>query len=292
MAYRNLDYACRYASDQSRRDKALGLVNRFNASAQQMLAQAHTAYKAGDYTEALRIYRVLVCMPKLPVAADARRKLVEAEADPAVQSALREVKAAMLYDRIELLLGGWTSEPPEGEGAATSEAAPASGSDAAGTTSPATETNAAQTTVPAPATEPGGIYVIDPASTDANKAPAEGTRADCEDDLVLARQLGQKDRLRLVDLLQAVCKPYPETPTGQKAAQFTQRLMDDAEFAQYYKSRKVDDAARDHFSMGMLYLKGGNHALAREMFDKTIKEGPDTTWAEQAKAQLATMPKD
>jgi tetratricopeptide (TPR) repeat protein len=109
-AYRNVDFAARYATDQERHSQYDQVLRKVSAQADKVLDDANAKYAAGKYPEALGAYRVLVGMSNLPAAAEAWKKLREAERDPAMASALREPKAAMMYDQVDLLLGGWTSK--------------------------------------------------------------------------------------------------------------------------------------------------------------------------------------
>ena len=110
LAYRNADFAAPYATDEDRQGQVIALVAKIAEQANKLLADANAKYAAGKYAEALEGYRILVGMPKLPAAGQARQKLHEAEQNPAVASALREPRAAILYDQVDLLLGGWTSK--------------------------------------------------------------------------------------------------------------------------------------------------------------------------------------
>ncbi len=88
-------------SDKSLQGRLANLKRQVDELGQKMLVEADAKYEQKDYPAALSIYeRVLALFPGLPSADKARLKLEAAEKDPVVAAALREVKAAQLFEPV------------------------------------------------------------------------------------------------------------------------------------------------------------------------------------------------
>jgi tetratricopeptide (TPR) repeat protein len=91
-------------SDKTMRAKVAALGREIEPRGQAMLAEADKKYAAGDYLAALTAYqRVAVVFRPSGLASGkkAAAKLAEAEKDPKVAAALKEVKAAALFERVD-----------------------------------------------------------------------------------------------------------------------------------------------------------------------------------------------
>lgn len=90
-------------SDASMRKKVLALGREIDPHGQTMLAEADKKYAAGDYIAALKDYQLVAVVFRargLSSWKKAAAKLAEAEKDPKVAAALKEVKASALFERV------------------------------------------------------------------------------------------------------------------------------------------------------------------------------------------------
>lgn len=90
-------------SDKTLRAKVVPLGRQIDVRGQAMLDEADKKYAAGDHLAALKEYqRVGAVFRGLAAGKKAAAKLAEAEKNPKVAAALKEVKAAVLFGRVDL----------------------------------------------------------------------------------------------------------------------------------------------------------------------------------------------
>lgn len=92
-------------SDKTLRAKVVALGGEIDPRGQAMLDEADKKYAAGDHLAALTEYRRIAAVFRPSGLASGKRavaKLAEAEKDPKVAAALKEVKAAGLFERVDL----------------------------------------------------------------------------------------------------------------------------------------------------------------------------------------------
>ena len=90
-------------SDATMRGKVTSLGREIDPRGQAMLDEADKKYAAGDHVGALKGYQQISAVFRgFPCGKKAAAKLAEAEKDPKVAAALREVKAAALFARVDL----------------------------------------------------------------------------------------------------------------------------------------------------------------------------------------------
>jgi len=92
-------------SDKTLRAKLAPLGREIDACGQAMLGEADKKYAAGDHLAALKEYQRVAAVFRssgLATGKKAAAKLAEAEKDPKVAAALKEVKAAVLFERVDL----------------------------------------------------------------------------------------------------------------------------------------------------------------------------------------------
>jgi len=90
-------------SDKTMRAKVVALGGEIDPRGQAMLDEADKKYAAGDYLGALTDYQRVAALFRVSGLSSGKKaaaKLAEAEKDPKVAAALKEVKAAVLFERV------------------------------------------------------------------------------------------------------------------------------------------------------------------------------------------------
>ena len=113
------------------------IARQLNEVASGQLQEAHEVYNAGDYVKALAAYRrIATAFSGLPAAGAAANGLAEAQANPEVEAALKEIRAAKLFEQVRNLVAAArrpvpatrpaekAKPPPEPVAAATLRALP------------------------------------------------------------------------------------------------------------------------------------------------------------------------
>ena len=100
-AYVNLNRAASLNSDNS---QLRGLAQQLKELTQEQLVIADSYHEQGQCEQALTIYLDVAKMSKLDVAKEAKLKLDQTRKNPAYRSAMREFRAARMYEVVDSLL--------------------------------------------------------------------------------------------------------------------------------------------------------------------------------------------
>ena len=90
--------------DKQLKDQSRNLLSDCNQAAGQRLTEAGIQYHSGNFTESLATYRVVSTMTKISSATRAEENLELSRIDPRMVSAMQEVNATNLYERVNTLL--------------------------------------------------------------------------------------------------------------------------------------------------------------------------------------------
>jgi thiol-disulfide isomerase/thioredoxin len=101
------------------------------------------------------------------------------------------------------------------------------------------------------------------------------------------RQKGQHDQA--YPRYQQIAKAYPSTPAGQSAADRVKAYEADAAFMKKHSDAAVGTKAKGLLSLAASYAKGGNVEMARKKYQEVIDSFPNTTYSDQAKAELKAL---
>ena len=111
--YRTLVMASTIAVDSGLKQQGRQLASRYDEQAKLRLEEADEYYENEEYTKALAIYKSVSSMPKLKSGQRALQFLNEAQSDPVLATAMQDIIAARLYQRVESMLTMQSSEIPE-----------------------------------------------------------------------------------------------------------------------------------------------------------------------------------
>ncbi len=271
---RNLDMAAGLAVTPALGRQVQDLRLQFDQLGADLLVQAESHYAAGDYPTALRTYQVVaVSLGQLPTGLLARARLEAAERDPAVRSAVRETKAAALYQTIEgLLQAQWRAEQP----------APAQ----PGPEDPLTDPLAQ----PAPADADDPLADVEPleASWIAGEPP-DPTQAARPADLELIARMPLDRQIRTVELLEKVVELYGDTSTGARAEGLLADLRNNGPLMQALQDRRNERVVQGLYEKARLYHTNGLHEKAAELYEQFLQEHPESPWSDQARQGLAEV---
>jgi len=189
-AYHFLKSAARIANS-GQRQSITQLATKLNDTAAQRLVEADQKFQDADYIEAMTAYRSLSRMSQLAVAKQAKQKLKEAVRNPAVKTARREIRAAALYEDVEVML----FDVGDGEPSAI---------DCLGCSDckKKREGFGAES-----------VAIYDALAEMATLSKQLNAPADVE----LATQLAADDQVKLLVRLEKISKRFSDTPTGRKA---------------------------------------------------------------------------
>lgn len=101
------------------------------------------------------------------------------------------------------------------------------------------------------------------------------------------RDAGQEDEAYA--RFRAVAEDFKQTPAGQAAAEAAKAYESDPAFVRRNKDRAAATRAKPALNLAENYLAAGRPEMARKKYEEVVKEFPDTTFAETAKAALARI---
>lgn len=264
--YRTLVMASTIAVDSGLKQQGRQLASRYDEQANLQLAQAEEYYENEQYTKTLAIYKSISSMPKLKSGQRALQFLIEAQSDPVLATAMRDIIAARLYRKVEVMLMMQSSEIPEGLD---------SGECFSNTS--------------------GGDNEFENEYSDAELLLSKCEDPDCtscssqHDDYQLACSLKLNDRCKLAERLQKIVSKYKDTPTGEKSNDLLTQLIADDEFSAQLQQFQDDADIRNTFSMANIYQKNKLYQKAEALYHKVIEERPSSEWSRKALLQLSAI---
>jgi hypothetical protein len=230
------------------------IYTQINAEGDRRLQQAKDDYRAGNYVVAIKnLSRIGREFDWLPSGKGAAAALKEAEADPKAQTAIQEGKAAALAEAADDIIFG----PPRG-----SKSVPKSVPKSRPASAPAAEEDA---------------------------APASQPSADGQARIERIKQLSLDRRMRVLDILEAIAKNYPASPTGQRAAADLVALSSDKAFAAATAKYRQVQEAQKALQRAESYHQAGLDAKALEYYKDVCARFPGTTEAGRAEAMIEIL---
>ena len=84
---------------------------------------------------------------------------------------------------------------------------------------------------------------------------------------------------------------YPDTDAGAKAAEAVKVYEKDTAFVKRVNESAASTKATSALKLAQSYATAGRRDLARKKYQEVIDQYPGTSFAEQAKKELAALPK-
>ena len=255
-AYNKVVRASRYATTNGQKSQVGQLMSQVAKAAEGKLEEADQKYEQGEYVEALRAYKIVANIRKLPIAATARARLAKAEKDPARRNSLLEARAAPQFEKVKDI---------------QSRLSRACQNDS----NPSTEFE----------------FDIVLAALDGEVEDCSGCE-DCQAWAALTSQQREArilaDRIDMAWALARIVKGYGNTPTGIKSARLLEGILVDEQFAREVDQDRLEQQARNTYAMAVNYRKNGIDKVAAKLLRKLLDQYGDSQWAQKARDDLKT----
>lgn len=237
------------------------LFDQLDRLAEKKLAEADAQYEAARYLEALETYELIAeALGPMPAGETARARLAEAEKDPSVQAAFKEVRAATLLNSARGVIRGHAGAP------ATDD----EDNDEAGACE---EDDFAEDDESADTVHLGAM--IEPMTLDETVEVVAGMPPE-KQAFVLSR-------------LQIVRERYAESPSGEESLMILSALEADEEIQHSIQGWARDQEVLEIYKMASMYHASHHVNKAVELYQQIVRDYPEHGCADQARQRLLDL---